>query len=175
MRFLEKIVDLINKLFVVIAGAFLIAMMLLTCADIVGRLAGSPIKGTVELISFFGAITATFALAYTQIKRDHICVTVLVDMFPRAVKVSVGIVNDTICMLFSLIAAVQIAKIGRIIFNSGEVTETLRIVFYPFIYAAAAGFAALVLVFLAELVKAAVKGITKEPTVVEREFETQDN
>ena len=175
MKILEKFVNLINKLFVLIAGTFLILMMLLTCADIISRLAGTPIKGSIELISFFGAVTATFALAYTQIKKDHICVTVLVDKYPPAVKKIAGITNDLICMLFSIIAAVQIAGIGRMAFSSGEITETLRITFYPFVYAAAAGFAVLVLVFLTELIKVVVEGFTKEPTVVEREFETQDN
>lgn len=175
MNFIEKITPLLTKVFVFIAGVFLSLMVLLTCLNIVFRLCGHPIRGVVELMGFFGAITATFALAYTQIKKDHISVTVLFDYFPESVKIMAGSVNDLMCMLFSLIAAVQITKIAKSIFNSGEVTETLRIAFYPFVYAAAVGFFFLVAIFLIELVKIAINGFAKEPDVFEKEFEAEDN
>lgn len=174
IKFLDKITRFMNAAFVTVAAAFLLAMSLLTCASIAGRLAGRPLKGAVELVSFFGAVTATFALAYTQLKKDHICVTILVDKFPAVIKKIAGILNDIMCMLLSLIATVQIFKIGNTIVNSGEVTETLRIPFAPFIYAAAAAFGMLTFVFFAELLKTATKGLLKEPSVFEKEFEEQD-
>lgn len=173
MNTLDKIIRYANIAFVSIAGLLIVVIAILTCLNIVFRLIGSPISGTVELVGFFGAVSATFALAYTQLKKDHICVTVLVDKFPIKFKRFLGFTNDIVCMLFSAVATVQIFKLGNIILKTGEVTETLRIAFYPFIYAAAAGFALLVVVFLGELIKFTVEGIVNEPSVFEKEFEQQ--
>ena len=148
-------------------------MMLLTCANILFRLTGKPINGTVELLGFFGAITATFALGYTQIKRDHISVTVLTELFPKPMRAVTQITNDVVCMLFSLLAGFQIFRIAKMTAATGEITETLGIIFYPFVYAASAGFFMLVLIFLVELIKVAI-GNNKQPDVYEKEFEAEE-
>jgi TRAP-type C4-dicarboxylate transport system permease small subunit len=173
LKILDKIIAALNKVFVLTAGIFLSLMVIITCLNIVLRLMGTPLRGAVELMGFFGAVTATFALAYTQMKKDHISVTILVDYFPVKVKKCVSILNDLLCMVFSLIAALQISSIATAIFEAGEVTETLRISFYPFVYAAAAGFFLLVLIFLGELLKVAVQGFTREPDAYEKEFEAE--
>ncbi len=170
---LEKLTQTANKAFVFTAGLFLVLMMLLTVLNIVGRFFGLPIKGAVELTGFFGAVTATFALAYTQLKLDHISVTVLRDCFPKPVKKTAGVLNDLLCMAFSLIAAVKIFSIANSLMLSGEVTETLRICFYPFVYAASAGFFMLVLIFLTELLRTATNNLTNPPEPFAREFEQE--
>jgi TRAP-type C4-dicarboxylate transport system permease small subunit len=175
LKFLDKITGIINKVFVFIAGIFLALMVIITCVNIVSRLLGRPLSGTVELMGFFGAIAATFALGYTQIKKDHISVTVLLDYMPLAARKIAASINDFICMVLSLIAAVEISSIARVIFESQEVTETLRISFYPFIYAAAAGFLLLAAVFFLELLKVAVKGLMIKQDVFNREFEAGEN
>lgn len=149
-------------------------MVLLTCLNIVLRLFGQPLRGTVELMGFFGAVTATFALAYTQTKRDHISVTVLFDRMPSIIQKLSGSLNDLICMIFSLIGALQVCGIANAIFKAGEVTETLRISFYPFVYASAAGFFLLVIVFLLELIKVAIRGFKNDVSAFEKEFEAGD-
>jgi TRAP-type C4-dicarboxylate transport system permease small subunit len=174
MVLIDKISKQLNRLFVFIAAVFLLLMVVLTCMNIVLRLAGKPISGAVELMGFFGAITAAFALAYTQTKRDHISVTILFDTFPEPVKRAAGFANDTVCMLFSLMVAIQIYRIGKGVFSSGELTETLRFAFYPFVYAASAGFFMLVVIFLVELIKVAAGSLGKEPDVFEKEFEAEE-
>ena len=173
MTILEKISEGLNKLFICIAGLFLLLMMLLTCANIAFRLSGKPISGTVELLGFLGAITATFALGYTQTKRDHISVTVLSELFPKPLRKITEITNDVVCMLFSLLAGFQIFRIAKMTAATGEITETLGIIYYPFVYAASAGFFMLVLIFLVELIKVAI-GKAKEPDVYEKEFEAEE-
>jgi hypothetical protein len=59
-------------------------------------------------------------------------------------------------MIFFAIVAWQIAKYGTILLRTGEVTETLRIVYYPFAYGVALGCASLSLVFLSDFLKSAL-------------------
>jgi TRAP-type mannitol/chloroaromatic compound transport system permease small subunit len=56
-------------------------------------------------------------------------------------------------MGFSILAAWQVERIGHTLWRTGEVTETLRIIYYPFTYMVAAGFALLAFVFFAELLR----------------------
>ena len=67
-------------------------------------------------------------------------------------------INYLICMVFFALAGWQIAVWGTTIWRTGEVTETLRIIFYPFIYGVALGCIILSLVFLVDLLKVLVEG-----------------
>jgi len=176
MTFLNKISVFLNKILVWIAGIFLTSMILLTCANIVPRVIRalfrtlsnqmgfevferiakdlpSGVPGTFELMGFFGAIVAAFALGDTQNKRGHIAVNVLVNRFPKKIRRVLNGINNTICMLFFGIATWQIFVKATVIRNTGEVSETLRIIYYPFTYSVALGCAVLSLGFLTELVQ----------------------
>jgi len=135
------------------AGVFLAAMILLTCANIFSRLVWLPVKGTFELMGYFGAVVTAFALGYTQIKRGHIAVTILVDRFSEKTRKVLTDINNIICMLFFAFAAWQSGKYATTLLKTGEITETLRIIYYPFTYGVALGFALLSLAFVMEILK----------------------
>lgn len=136
----------LHHLFIIIGGVFLVAMVLLTCANIVLRMVWLPVQGTVELMGFFGAIVTACALGYTQIKRGHIAVDVLINMFSRSTRNILQIINNLLCLSFFGLVAWQLLKKAEILRQSGEVTETLRIIYYPFMYVVAVGCVALALV-----------------------------
>jgi TRAP-type C4-dicarboxylate transport system permease small subunit len=144
----------INTVLVFMAGIFLIAMIVLTCANIFSRLFWLPIRGTYELMGFMGAVVASFALGYTQIKRGHIAVNILVNRFSEKTQRILNGVNHTICMAFFALAAWKIFEKAVTIKNTGEVTETLRMMYHPFVYGVAIGCAVLALVFFVDVVNA---------------------
>ena len=156
MNLLNTINGIVNKILLVIGGIFLVGMILLTCANIFLRVTWLPIRGTFELMGFFGAIVTAFALSSTQQKQGHIAVNVLVNSFSPKARQFATTINRIACMLFFGIATWQLAKKATILWNTGEVTETLRIIYYPFIYAAAFGCAALALGFFIDLAKSLV-------------------
>jgi len=158
MELLDKISRVLNEIFVWIAGAFLVVMILLTCANIFLRLVWMPVKGTFELMGFFGAIVTAFALGYTQIKRGHIGIDILVNRFSAKAQRILNGANYFICMIFFAIAGWQIAKWATTLWKTGEVTETLRIIFYPFTYGVALGCLTLTLVLLVDLLKVLIEG-----------------
>jgi TRAP-type C4-dicarboxylate transport system permease small subunit len=152
MPILEKISRLMNHGFIFVAGTFMVAMILITCLNIFSRLVWVPVKGTFELMGFFGAVVTAFALGYTQAKKAHISVDILVNRFPKRVQKILNGINSVICLIFFALAGWQIAKLGNTLRTSGEVTETLRIIYYPFTYGVALGCFLLSLVLLVELV-----------------------
>lgn len=153
MEILDRISAFLNRLLSWIGGVFLVGMIVLTCANILFRLTWVPIKGTFELMGYCGAIVTAFALGYTQIKRGHIAVDVLVNTFSDKVRNIINAINYTVCFLFFSVAAWQIAVKATTLMNTGEITETLRIIYYPFTYGVSFGCAVLSLVLLTDLIR----------------------
>ncbi|MCG6972532.1 MAG: TRAP transporter small permease [Desulfobacterales bacterium] len=153
MEMLDRISTFLNRLLLWVGGIFLVGMIILTCSNIIFRLAWVPIKGTFELMGYCGAIVTAFALGYTQIKRGHISVDVLVNRFSDKARNIIHAINYMVCFLFFSVAAWQIAVKATTLMNTGEITETLRIIYYPFTYGVAFGCAVLSLVLFTELVR----------------------
>jgi len=153
MEFLDKFSRLFNQILLWFAGVFLISMILLTCANIFLRLVWIPVRGTFEIMGFLGAIATAFALGYTQIKKGHIAIDIMVCSFSKRTQGILNGLNYLILAIFFAIVSWQIAKYATTLLKSGEVTETLQIVYYPFTYAVALGCAALFLVFFVDFLR----------------------
>jgi TRAP-type C4-dicarboxylate transport system permease small subunit len=158
MELLDKISRVLNEILIWIAGFFLVIMITLTCANIFLRIVWIPVKGTFELMGFFGAVITAFALGYTQIKRGHIGIDIVVNQFSAKLQRVFHGANYVICMIFFGIAAWQIGKWANTLRTTGEVTETLRIIFYPFTYGVAFGCILLSFVLLVDFLKLFVQG-----------------
>jgi TRAP-type C4-dicarboxylate transport system permease small subunit len=150
MIVLGKINRILNRIFIMIAGIFLAGMLMLTWANIFLRMVWVPIKGTYELMGFFGAVITALALGYTQLEKGHTAVDILVNRFSAKIQKMLNAFNYIICMLFFAIAGWQIAKYATTLWETGEVTETLRFAYYPFAYGVALGCFLLSLVMLIE-------------------------
>jgi TRAP-type C4-dicarboxylate transport system permease small subunit len=152
MNLLDRINRNFNNVLVFVAGLFLMGMIGLTCLNIVLRLVWRPIPGTYELMGYFGSIAAGFALGYTQIRRGHISVDILVNSFSPKIQRLLGAASSLICAVFFVLAAWQLALKAGTLWRTGEVTETLRIAYYPFTYAVALGCIGLFIALTVELV-----------------------
>ena len=156
MAFLDKINRWLVNALALIGGVFLIGMITITCANILSRAVWVPIRGTFELMGYAGAIVTAFALGYTQIKKGHIAVDILVTNYSARTKKVIHIINSLLCMVFFIIASWQIAVKANILMKTGEVTETLQVIYYPFTYAVAFGCLVLALTLLTQLLNAVI-------------------
>ena len=156
MAVLEKISNLLNQVLLWIAGLFLVAMITITGANIVIRLFWLPIRGTFELMGYFGAVVTAFALGYTQTKRGHIAVDIVVLKFSEKTQRILQAVNHLVCAAFFIIVTSQVYKYATTLRETGEVTETLQIIYYPFTYAVAVGCLILSFTFLVDFLKSFV-------------------
>jgi len=143
MELLEKLNNFLNKSFLVIGGIAVLALMTLATGNVCLRIFGMPYRGAYELASFLGAVVTAFALGYTQKKKSHIVVDILSATFPDRVKRVLDRVGYLIAMFFFAVISWVILRWGLRIASCGEVSETLKIVFYPFIFCVATGFALL--------------------------------
>lgn len=153
METIEKISDVINRWAGIIAGIILAFMILLTMGNIVLRRVWVPIRGTYEIMGFAGAVITALAMGFTQKKREHIHVDILISRFPRAVKKVVFAVNTAMCSAFFLVAAWFVALRGMTLLETGEVSETLRMAYYPFAFVVAFGCFLLAAMLFIDLIK----------------------
>jgi TRAP-type C4-dicarboxylate transport system permease small subunit len=158
MNALDRFNRWINRAAIAAGGLFLVAMGLLTCANIVSRGFWVPIQGTYELMGYFGAVVVALALAHTQLRRGHIAVDVLITRFSERRRRVLTAVNGLVCMALFGLAARQLVQKALVLRASGELTETLRIIYYPFALVVALGCLLLALVLLAEFFRALGSG-----------------
>ena len=142
-----------GKAFNYLACAAVIVMMLLSTSDVVLRLLGNPIPGSYELVGFLGTIVVSFALAFTSIEKGHIAVELMVEKLPQRTQLIIEFICNLIgALLFGMITykAVRYALDIR---ASGEVSSTLQMPIYPFIFGMALGFGLLLIVLTADSIK----------------------
>jgi len=142
-----------------VSASAVVFIMLLTCADVVMRLFGRPIPGTYELVGYFGAMIVAFALAWTSVERGHISVELLVDRLPARPRAIVeGAGHLASCVLFGLIAW-QSQVYAMDLLENGEVSLTLGIPTWPFVFSLTAGCGMLALILLLDALRQLKRGL----------------
>ena len=150
---LERISELLRRGLMIAGGVSLLALTLLATTNVALRIFQVPASGTYEVVSFLGAIVTAGALGYTQKRKDHIVVDILSDKFPAPVKRVLDRVSYALILAFFSIVSWQTFVYGKRLMLTGEVSETLKIAYYPFVFLVSAGFAVLALTALLDLVE----------------------
>ncbi|HOW55781.1 MAG TPA: TRAP transporter small permease [Syntrophorhabdaceae bacterium] len=140
MKYLDMVNNFLNKILMFLGGIAVLALMLLATGNVVLRIFHLPFRGTYEIVSFLGAVVIAFALGYTQKRKDHIVVDILTEKFPPLAKEAIDKVAYLAITIFFGIVAWQLYVWGMKIMESSEVSETLKIVFHPYVFMVAAGF-----------------------------------
>jgi TRAP-type C4-dicarboxylate transport system permease small subunit len=145
MKYLVVLNQFLNRILMFFAGVAVLSLMGLATVNVVLRVFHMPYGGTYEIVSFLGAVTIALALGYTQRAKNNIIVEILSERFPPALRRVVDIISSLVMTAFFVIVAWQLFLWGMRIAQAGEVSETLRIAFYPYVYCVAVGFAVLAL------------------------------
>ncbi len=134
-------------------GVSLLALTLLATMNVALRIFQVPVGGTYEVVSFLGAIVTAGALGHTQKRKDHIVVDILSDRFPAPVKRVLDRVSYVLILAFFSVVSWQTFVYGMRLLRTGELSETLKIAYHPFVFLVGFGFAVLALTVLLDLVE----------------------
>lgn len=157
MRALEKFSGLLNTALAWAAGAALIAMMLFTVADMVLRGLGRPVAGSYEIIGWLSAAAMAMALGYTQIHRGHVAIDLLTTRLGGRTRAAIEFVVSGLALLLFAAVAWYVARYGRVLQETGSLSETLKAIVYPWVYVVAAGAAGLALALLVDFLRSAIR------------------
>jgi TRAP-type C4-dicarboxylate transport system permease small subunit len=123
----------------VIAGFILLIMMTLTFLDIVMRFFGKPIVGAYELVAFMGVAVAAFALPRASLLKTHVYVDLVIDKLPRSAQKILRVFTRIAVFFMFSFAAWYFVLMAKNFIASKTVTMSLRVPFYPVVFALAAG------------------------------------
>jgi TRAP-type C4-dicarboxylate transport system permease small subunit len=153
MKFLVSLSNFFNKILMVMGGIAVLALMVLATGNVVLRVFHFPFRGAYEVVSFLGAIVIAFALGYTQRKKDHIIVEILTERFPKKLQRAVDTFAYLVITIFFAVVSWQIFVWAVKIYESHEVSETLKVIYHPFVFAVALAFAVMSFTALVDFLK----------------------
>jgi TRAP-type C4-dicarboxylate transport system permease small subunit len=155
MSTLERINVFLNKILLFLGSVAVLLLMSIATVNAFLRIPfiKSTWRGAYETVGFLGAIVIAFALGYTQKRKDHIVVDILTQRFPKQLNRVLDATNYFITTIFFAIVSWQIFVWGMKISRSGEVSETLKIIFHPFIFSVSFGFAVFSLTLIVDFLK----------------------
>lgn len=157
-RILEKINVKLNNLLAAVAGIAMLLMTLLIVANVLIRIKFNPIPGINEMVGWLSAVTVAFSLGYTQLQRGHVDIEVLLDKFPPRVRNKIRGLMLFISMFIFAFVSYRLVLYGNTVMRNGTLSETLAVIFYPFIYLLAFGFFGLTFALLVDSISFFRKG-----------------
>jgi len=150
---LERLSELLRRGLMIAGGVSLLALTLLATMNVILRIFQVPVSGTYEVVSFLGAIVTAGALGYTQKRKDHIVVDILSEKFPAPVKRVLDRISYILILVFFSIVSWQTFVYAKRLMRTGELSETLKIAYYPFVFLVGIGFAVLSLTSFLDLIE----------------------
>lgn len=153
LTLIERFFKNLSKWFAYIGGIALLSLTAIACLNMAFRPLGAPLKGAYELVGFMGAMVVALPLGYTQISRSHISVDILLPYYSNRTKRIINAINSFICLIFFILVTWQSAEYATSIWKRGETSETLRIIYYPFVYVLAICCLLLSIILLVDFLK----------------------
>ncbi|MBE0618276.1 MAG: TRAP transporter small permease [Proteobacteria bacterium] len=155
MTWLRRASRLLNRWMLRGASLILVATMGVAVANMFLRPLGRPIQGSFELMGLGGALIAGFALGSTQERRNHIFVDILFERFGQGARRVLDTFSHLACATFFGLAGYRTTRLALDMIRTGEVSETLRVAFYPVTLCVALGLWGLCFTLLVDALDAA--------------------
>lgn len=138
-------------------------MMLLTAADVIGaKVFLKPIPGAIDLMMVAQLICISFALSASFIAERHVAVEFFVPLLPKTLRRITAVSIHSLVFILFAVMTWQVFVYGYDLKSYGEVSPTIRIQLYPFVYGAAAAFVPACLAALFNIVQSLVEVFSHE-------------
>ncbi len=162
MRVFERIVQRLGGVLVTVAGLCLLAMVVVVDANVIGRATWGSILGTFELTGLIACLCIAFAIGYTEIRRAHVVIPVLVGLFRPRVQAILGAIAPAIAIIAALLIAVpSILYLIKRVLPFYNVTQTLGVPIAPFLIWWIIGLLILSIILLAHFIEA-IQSVVKK-------------
>lgn len=126
----KNLIHTVNRFIAGVGACFLIPLMLVTAADVLGRdVFNHPIPGTVELSQYMLAIFILLGIAYTQQVKGYVEVSVFTSRLPFHAQSILNIIATLLSLFIFSILVWQGWVVG---IEERTVSDMLRVPQYPF-------------------------------------------
>ena len=162
IQVLERLIVPINQFIHGIGMISLFAMMVLTTGDVLGRHLIKPIPGAYELTEIGMVVVVFFSLGYTQIRKGHVNIDLIVSRFSARVQGIFDSLTYLITLLLLILLTRQLWAHADRLLSTHSVTGVLAIPLYPIAIIAAIGCLIYILAVMLDLLVAVIKVVSKK-------------
>jgi TRAP-type C4-dicarboxylate transport system permease small subunit len=166
MAGLDKFRQLNDKLSTVAEWVGMVAfvsMMLLTNVDVIGaKIFLKPVPGSLDLMMLAQLVCISFALSASFIANRHVAVEFFIPLMPRFLQKATAFCIDLLMVILFIVMTWQLFVYGHGLKVYGELSPTVRIHLYPFVYGASLAFLPACLAALANFIESATKVFAHE-------------
>ena len=138
-----------------ISGASVLAIMLITCADVILRL--SVVKGVVrrtivgahDIVKIAGAVSLATALPYTTAVKGHVAIEYFFHKFNRSGRFVLDTLIRLLGMAFFAFLCWRSILYGMAFYRNGQVSQTIELPLFwvPWVIAFCCGVVVLVILY----------------------------
>jgi TRAP-type C4-dicarboxylate transport system permease small subunit len=137
-----------------VAASALTLMICVTVVDVFLRAVGRPVVGAYEVVSFFCApLVIGFAIPLTSWNKNHVAMDFLLVKLAKGNQNVLCVMTRIICILLFAFIGFNLFLVASEFRASGEVSQTLRIPFYPVAYGVGVCCFLECLVFVCDIIK----------------------
>jgi TRAP-type C4-dicarboxylate transport system permease small subunit len=162
LKDIKRINHLISISFERVGIVAVLFMIGVTCVDAFGiKVLRSPITGAIDIVMLSQVVGIAFAIASTQILGKHVRVDFFIDRLPASMQAMVDSVVYFLLFIFSCLVVWRLYVLGHSFEIAREVTATLYVPLYLFVYGAALACIPVCLVFLIEFLSSLVGAVRR--------------
>lgn len=114
--------------------SMLVMTLLITTHVFMRFLFQKPILGVPEMTEFLNVILICGAMLFTHLEGGHLEISFITERFPERVQIITGACINFISMILCFLMSWQSFSIAQEMRKSGELSDTLGVPIYPFIY-----------------------------------------
>ena len=151
---LDRVSAWIDNALVWGAALILGAMMLFSVADMVARGAGITIAGSYEVIGWMSAAAVALALGSVQRHKGHVAMDLFVVRLAHGRRALVDAAMAGISFVLFVVVSVTVFRYAVVLHETGSMSETLRVIVYPWVYGVGVGCIGLALALFVDLLRA---------------------
>lgn len=148
---MTAVIDRIITILAAIAAVAMLLMLVVTVGNIVLRLVAEPYNGTFEVVGMLSVVVTGLALAEAQRTKSHIAIDLLIEKAPIRAQLVVGAVMTVISGVMFFLLAQRLVSYGLNLRDTGSVSESLRLPYWPLALVLAVGVAGLLLALVSDL------------------------
>lgn len=157
---LDKIISPVSIYFAYIGAAVLAVLVLMLMYSIIARRAfNAPLTGSFELTELSLVVIVFTILAYDSLKHESMIVELVVNLFPKRLRLFLAPVILFISVSMLALLSWQLFAQGQRVQGFHQTTRILQIPIYPFLYTAAFGVLLLAIVYLKHFLKSLDKAV----------------
>ena len=157
MRLLDRFNSILNRGLAYVAGISLVTMVLVTVGEMVFRMFGKPMAGTVETIGWLSALTTAFALGYTQIHQGHVSIDLFTKRLGSLWQAMVSMLVYLVATLLFVLVTWNVFRHAGVLRETGSLSETMKVIVYPWVYLVSLGCAGLTLALIVDFLKSCIR------------------